>query len=305
MGGGSAVKQYQRRFLQGEPEETGRKEECEEAYWTAKTFGEYEVRETEGGEYELVKGGINVGVFSEACVEEKRILFSLSHGMLLEVSEEGVREIPTPEKAVFFGMIASDGSNAFYRHRTHEGGYRSDYSTRFFSENVELIDLFDELSEKIYGLTPHQYVRERNGLITAAIYSKGVFYDLSDFDIKTGAYEFSVPREHLDEEGKRAFLKGFFSGDGSASMTYKGELLIRFYSKCREGLEELRQILMDLDFHPYEIGEDRKLEGVVYRFSIPSREYERFIDEIGSFKPEHISVFEEYRRLRSEKRERS
>lgn len=61
---------------------------------------------------------------------------------------------------------------------------------------------------------------------------------------------------------------------------------------------------MDLGFHPYEIGEDRKPEGVVYRFSIPSGEYERFIDEIGSFKPEHISVFEEYRRLSGEEDER-
>jgi hypothetical protein len=50
MGGGSAVKQHERRFLQGEREDTGKKKECGEAYWSVKTFGEYEVRETKGGE---------------------------------------------------------------------------------------------------------------------------------------------------------------------------------------------------------------------------------------------------------------
>jgi hypothetical protein len=58
MGGGSTVRQHERRFFQGEPEETGRKEECEEAYWSVKTFGEYEVHKTEVGEYELIKMGI-------------------------------------------------------------------------------------------------------------------------------------------------------------------------------------------------------------------------------------------------------
>jgi len=91
MGGGSTVRQHERRFFQGEPEETGRKEECGEAYWSVKTFGEYEVHKTEVGEYELIKMGIIVGVFSEARVEEERILFPLSHGIAHAANPEGVR----------------------------------------------------------------------------------------------------------------------------------------------------------------------------------------------------------------------
>ncbi|MEM3660711.1 MAG: hypothetical protein QXU11_09955 [Thermoproteota archaeon] len=49
--------------------------------------------ETESDEYKLIKAGVTIGVFSKARVEEERILFPLSHGMLLEVSKEGVREI--------------------------------------------------------------------------------------------------------------------------------------------------------------------------------------------------------------------
>lgn len=72
--------------------------------------------------------------------------------------------------------------------------------------------------------------------------------------------------------------EGFFSGDGCVSMDRKGELQIRIYSKCKEGLEGLRQIFMDLVFHPNEIKEDGKLEYITYCFSIPNEEYERFID---------------------------
>ncbi|MEM2088668.1 MAG: LAGLIDADG family homing endonuclease, partial [Thermoproteota archaeon] len=267
-------------------------EECEEAYWTVKTFGEYEVRETESGEYEVVKGGIIIGTFSEARVEKERIIFSLSRGTLLEVSEEGIREITTPEKAKLLGMIASDGSNTFRREPRSEGGYRTEYSIRFYSEDRELIMTFDEMTEKTYGMASHHYTRKRNGLITAAIYSKGVFYDLSDLGLKTGPYKFHVPRGHLDAEGKRMFLRGFFSGDGSVSIS--GCDYIRFYSKCKEGLEELRQILMDIGFHPHEIRFDEK--PAQYSFSLPREDYLRFIEEIGSDKPSHVSIFEEMKR---------
>ncbi|MBO3798057.1 MAG: LAGLIDADG family homing endonuclease [Thermoproteota archaeon] len=303
MGGGSAVRQYERRFLQGEPEDTGRKDGCEEAPHKTRSFGEYEVHETGSNEYKLIKAGVAIGVFSEARVEEERILFPLSRGMLLEVSKEGVREIATFEKAVLFGLISSDGSNAYHQKINSKGRHHTDHSTRFYSKDRILIELFDESSMKIYGLTPHHYER-KDGLITAAIYSKGVFYDLSDYDVKMGAYEFRVPREHLDYDGKKAYLKGFFSGDGSACIVRRKRLQIRFYSKCKEGLEGLRQILMDLGFHPYETEKDERSDNIRYYFSVPARECKKFMDEIGSFKPEHIEAFREYRRLRGEEAER-
>ncbi|MEM2100630.1 MAG: LAGLIDADG family homing endonuclease [Thermoproteota archaeon] len=229
----------------------------EEACWTVKTFGEYEVRETAGGEYELVKEGTVIGTFSEALVKKERVLFPLSQGMLLEASEVGIREIAIPEKAILMGMIASDGSNTFRREPRSEGRYRTEYSSKFYSEDRELIKVFDEISEEIYSLTPHHYTRERNGLIAATIYNKGVFYDLNDLGLKPAPYEFHVPREHLDNEGKKAFLKGFFSGDGNVSVS-RGNITIRIYSKCKEGLEELHQTLIDLGFHPHEILECKR-----------------------------------------------
>lgn len=85
MGSGSRVRQYKRRFFEGEQ---AREEREEKTFHVVGTFGEYEVREAEGGGYELLKSGKVVGIFSEARVEENRVVFKLSRGMNLEVSEK-------------------------------------------------------------------------------------------------------------------------------------------------------------------------------------------------------------------------
>ncbi len=225
--------------------------------------------------------------------------------MLLEVSEKGVRRIVVPEKATLMGMIASDGSNVLYRKERSKGRYCTEYTTRFYSKDKELIEMFDRLSEEIYDITPHHYTRKRNSLITAQIYSKGIFYDLDDLDLKPRPYEFHVPREHLDSEGKKAFLKGFFSGDGSISLS-KGRITVMgIYSKYKEGLEELCQILTDVGFHPYEILEYQKPgEETCYYFLIPAKEYVKFMEEIGSYRPRHVLIFEEFKKKLEEREEK-
>jgi intein/homing endonuclease len=216
--------------------------------------------------------------------------------MLLEVSESGVREILTPEKATLIGMIASDGSNILYRSPRPRGrGYRTHYRTTFFSKDKELINIYDRLFEEIYSKAPRHYARKRNGLVFSWISSKGIFYDLYDLGIKLGAYEFHVPREHLDDDGKRAFLRGFFSGDGDISIG--DSITFRFSSTSKSGMEGLHQILEDLGFHPYEILErERPKFRTSYIFSIPKKEHMKFIDEIGSYKPRHVHIFEEMKK---------
>ncbi|MBO3842232.1 MAG: hypothetical protein FGF48_07440 [Candidatus Brockarchaeota archaeon] len=124
MGGGSRIKQYERRFFEGEQI---REEREDEIFHIVKTFRDYEVREAEGGGYEQLKSGEFVGTFSEAKVEGNRIIFELSHGVNLEVSEKGIREILTSEKAELCGLIASDGTICKYRGKYggHEVSLRS------------------------------------------------------------------------------------------------------------------------------------------------------------------------------------
>ncbi len=249
MGSGSRIKQYGGRFSQGEQT---REEREEEAFNIIKVLGEYEVRESEGGGYELLKGGEAVGTFSEARVEMERVVLKLGRGMNLEVSEKGVREILSPKKAELCGLIASDGG-------IYIGGKKKIYEVYFDSKDEELAGVFSSLIEEVYSKISrdHTYSQEtREGekiYHKPRVYSKGIAYDLEDLGIKgPEPFEFHPPSDHLDDEGKRAYLKGFFSGDGNISKSW-GEYWFRVYSTCREGLDELREMFIDLGFHPSDI----------------------------------------------------
>lgn len=296
MGSGSRVRQYERRFFEGEPI---RGEREDEAFHVARTIGEYEIYEAEGGGYELLKEGEVIGIFSEANIEEGRIIFKLSRGMNLEVSEGGVREILTPEKAELCGLMAADGYIRKLRWIKGEGVA---YEASLTTVDEKLADFFERISEEVYGVTPHRnlkYHKTKEGKAKhyeVAIHSKRVVYDLLDLGIKgPGRYEFHPPLRHLDEEGKKAYLRGFFSGDGTVALKDRGRYEIRIDSSCRSCLEELRKIFMDLGFHPCEIHEKKYEYGEnkykSYYFAIRSEEYLKFIKEIGSERPEHISRF--------------
>jgi hypothetical protein len=308
MGSGYAKEQYRGRFGQGDPAWSGEKGgECSIYEGRTKRLGEYEVSRAIDGDYELRKGGLVVGSFKGATIEKDRVMFQLSRGTNLEISEKGKREVLASEKAMLGGLIASDGGNHLYQRYDHRGRLRTQFKTGFDSKDFELIDLFDNLFESVYNERPHHY--RGTNTITTKISHKGVFFDLNDLGVKTGPFRFHVPREHLDNEGKRAYLTGFFSGDGTVSRcrTLGGtKYEVRLYSIDRGGLAEIRQTFEDLGFHPHEIHKDNK-EGEYYCFSIPSREHEEFIEEIGSFKPGHRPVFDEileYRRRLRERRSR-
>ncbi|MBO3753333.1 MAG: hypothetical protein FGF53_00390 [Candidatus Brockarchaeota archaeon] len=301
MGGGSRVKQYERRFFEGE-QVRGKGEE--ESFHVLRTFERYEVREAEGGGYELLKEGKVIGIFSEAKVEGGRIVFKLSKGMSLEFLDGKVREIFTPEKAELCGLIASDGG-------IYINSEKSVYEVYFDSEDKELAELFINLIREVYHETARDYIRfEDTGEGEKAyhkprIYSKKIAYDLANLGIKGPEdFEFHPPVAHLDEEGKRAYLRGFFSGDGNISMTGERAHSIRIYSTYKEGLEEVRQMFIDLGFHPHEIRTDHRKPGWrdLHSFTIPAEDHLKFIEEIGSRKPEHMEKLQLIRMIDERKK---
>ncbi|MGC9202377.1 MAG: LAGLIDADG family homing endonuclease [Thermoproteota archaeon] len=308
MGSGSRTKQYERRFFQGEQKH----EEKEETFNIIKTLGAYEVREANGG-YELLKNGEVVGTFCEAKVEEKRIIFKLSHGMNLEVSEKGVREILSPEKAELCGLIASDGCVCKYQSKK---GKSTGYEVSLTTVDPELAEVFDKLAREVYSIAPHHYIRHHKTKegekphLKVALLRRNIAMDLWLLGIKgPEPYEFHPPTRYLDEEGKRAYLRGFFSGDGNVSVGKKGHC-IRIYSKCKEGLSELRKLFIDLGFHPSKIHtRDRgiipeKFSGSEYYFTTPEEDHLKFIKEIGSEKEEHKSRLQLIRMIDEEKERR-
>ncbi|MEM2058922.1 MAG: hypothetical protein QXZ66_08055 [Thermoproteota archaeon] len=93
MGSGSRIKQYGRRFFEGEQ---AREKREDEAFHVVKSFGKYEVRKAKEDGYELLKEGEVIGAFSQAKIEEDRVIFKLSRGMSLEISGKGIREMVFP-----------------------------------------------------------------------------------------------------------------------------------------------------------------------------------------------------------------
>jgi DNA-binding transcriptional regulator WhiA len=233
--------------------------------------------------------------------------------MNLKVSEKGVREILSPEKAELCGLIASDGCVCKYRSKK---GKSTGYEVSLTTVDYELMGVFKKLSEDVYSMTPHEYLKHHKTKegekehYRTAMYSKKVAYDLWNLEIKgPEPYEFHPPTRYLDEEGKRAYLRGFFSGDGNVSMGKKGHC-IRIYSKCKEGLSELRKLFIDLGFHPSKIHtRDRgiipeKFSGSEYYFTTPEEDHLKFIKEIGSEKEEHKSRLQLIRMIDEEKERR-
>ncbi|MEM3648980.1 MAG: LAGLIDADG family homing endonuclease [Thermoproteota archaeon] len=114
--------------------------------------------------------------------------------------------------------------------------------------------------------------------------------------------------KYLDEEGKRAYLKGFFSGDGEVTLTETGHHSISISSSCEEGLRELRGMLIELGFHPGNIGtyDEEAVPGrhrhPSFRFYIPEEDHLKFIEEIGSETEEHINKFKQIKLIDEERR---
>jgi hypothetical protein len=255
-----------------------------------------------------------VGTFCEAKVEEKRIIFKLSHGTNLEVSEKGVREILSPEKAELCGLIASDGCVCKYQSKK---GKSTGYEVSLTTVDPELAEVFDKLAREVYSIAPHHYIRHHKTKegekphLKVALLRRNIAMDLWLLGIKgPEPYEFHPPTRYLDEEGKRAYLRGFFSGDGNVSVGKENDHNIRIYSTCEEGLKELRNLFVDLGFNPSAVYLDNeeivpgKSRRKSYYFSILEKDHLKFIEEIGSEKLEHISKLNLIRLIDEGKRKR-
>ncbi|MEM2929618.1 MAG: hypothetical protein QW797_02005 [Thermoproteota archaeon] len=103
----------------------------------------------------MLKSGGVVGIFSKARVEEDRFVFELSHGIDLEASQKGIREIFNLGRAELCGLIAADRSISKYQEKE---GKSTIYKTYLKTNDQELAEIFDKLFEETYRITPHHYI---------------------------------------------------------------------------------------------------------------------------------------------------
>lgn len=291
MGAGRRTEQFENRFNQGKPRWSGEKDGCLEGEQLVAGFGDYEIFRGRDG-YELVKRRTAIGRFDEASLESTRAVFKLSRGMLLEITEKGVREIFSKEKAGLHGLTASDG-----------GMYRGTHEIKITSESPELVDLYAQYFKAVYGLEMHyrpDVRRDRDrSYPRVRISNKIAFYDLKNYGAKTGPYTWEVPRQHLDREGAREWLKCFFSGDGEVKKADGRGYAIVYDSTYRPGLEEIQRLLLD-EFEirsNLQAERDRTKERGHKRpesvLKIIREDNVKFAKEIGSYKKEHIERLDE------------
>lgn len=297
MGGGKHGDQVDQRFNQGQPRWTKEKEGCEAGGETLTSYGPYELwRKDEG--IELRKGDEVLGVYSKAlALEDERALLKLDKGMLLEVAREGLRELLTEEKSILVGLIESDGSLT----RDLKGKH---YCVRFGSESDELLDLFRDCMVDVYGLTPGKYQSKRRKHFFEMIKgSKEAVEDIMEYANKHGSEYWEVPARYMDKDAARAYLKAFMSGDGLiAYYPSRGGLQVRFFSKNREGLEGIQDLLKEqfgIASKMYPRDRQKSLESGKNELRVCREENViRYITEVGSFKRSHRDAIERFNRDR-------
>jgi len=302
MGGGRRENQVDQRFDQGTPEWTGEKEkeDCEAGGELLASYGPYGLWRKEEG-IELRKDGEIIGAYSKVVVlDDNRALLKLDKGMLLEVEPEGLRELLTKEKSILVGLVESDGSLT----RDLEGKH---YYVRFGSESDELLDLFRDCMVDTYGLTPGKYQsRRRKHFFEMIKGSKEAVEDIMEYANKHGSGYWEVPAKYMDKEAARAYLKAFMGGDGSvAYYPGRGGLKVRFFSKNREGLEGIRDLLeehFDIASKMYPRDRQKSLESGKNELRVCREENMiRYITEVGSFKKSHQDAIERFNKDREER----
>ncbi len=129
----------------------------------------------------------------------------------------------TPELARWLGYM------------TAEGDTRADGTIRFANVEDELRQDFSKLTETLFGIRPHAYVK------VIQFNSVGVLDVMTWLGWKSGSYKKEIPWAVLQSsrESALAFLTGYFAGDGTA--TLRGRLS---WTTASERLAEQLQIVL-------------------------------------------------------------
>jgi hypothetical protein len=293
MGSGKHEDQVDQRFDQGTPEWTREKEGCGGPGVSLASYGSYELWGGEDG-IELKADGELLGTYFGAdLLGDDRALLMLDKGMLLEVTEEGAREVLSESKAVLLSLVVSDGSLMNDRERGH-------YYVRFGSKSDELLDLFKDCMVDTYGLPPGKYQKkDREHFFEMIKGSKKAVEDIMKYTNKRGDDYWTVPVAYMDRAAARAYLKGFMSGDGSIGYYPDREgLRVRFFSNNRQGLQQIADLMEEhFGFRTklYPLEEEGLPEETYNTLELANDgSREGFIIEIGSFKKSHQEVIDRF-----------
>lgn len=161
----------------------------------------------------------------------------------------------TQGKAEILGLLFSDGNYRKY-HTTFEMFDKRRNKTYTFNQNkriiefantdLELLEHFRKLLYREYSYYPNIVLSNKN-VFRVCITKNIVIDDLTGM-AKFGSSEWFIPNEIFlgDDQIKRAFIRGFFDGDGSVDFAEKKIPRIRIYSTNSNGIKQIKKLLHSL-----------------------------------------------------------
>ncbi|MEM3573991.1 MAG: LAGLIDADG family homing endonuclease [Nitrososphaeria archaeon] len=185
--------------------------------------------------YKLI-GRTPVGIFKEGTITTNRILFNLGKGIRLEVTANAIRKIFSQERALFYGMMCGDGFISIE-------GKRRQYLIGLENGHKEVVSLFSEVINKIYGIKTHVNKRKNKDSYGVYISNKDIVLDYLKDPARLSSFVWEIPSQYLDKQGLKEFVKGIFSTDGGVYVKDKKDSCIYLGSVNLEGLNELKEIL--------------------------------------------------------------
>lgn len=177
-------------------------------------------------------------------------------------------EIDTPDRAYFLGFIYADG---------YLNEKRKFFRIKINARDINILELFAKI---LYGPNKEIPVWKEAGreVCAISIANPTMVKDLLQWGVhQKKSLTIKFP-QYLPKDMIRHFIRGFFDGDGSASIVKKGKLgnIIRvsFCSGSKDFIESLRGHLILIGFNPnkilqngncYSFGMGRKKEMIEFR----------------------------------------
>jgi DNA-binding transcriptional regulator WhiA len=153
------------------------------------------------------------------------------------------------EKAEILGLLFSDGNYRKYHStfRMFDKRRKKTYTfnqdkriMEFANTNLELLEYFRKLLDREYNYYPNIVLSNKN-VFRVCITKNSVLDDLTEI-ANFGSSEWFIPSEIVsgNDQIKRAFIRGFFDGDGSVDFAEKKIPRIRINSINLNGLYQVK-----------------------------------------------------------------
>jgi len=214
-------------------------------------------------------------------IKDKLNKFKTPKGKIIEIDKL------TSEHFYLLGLIASDGNN------TKEKKTKRFTRIKFHNMNETLIDKFYDLYKKLFPYIKISKKKIKNNLFQLDT-SNSLFASISANlgIVSPNKYSDILPILYCRDEFIRAFLRGYFDGDGTTFFKKKDKTTYTTISFCSSNFNNAKRIHQMLLKLGIQSNIFKQREGM-YSISLHDiRDKKLFINEIGTNHPKKLIIFE-------------